>query len=180
MERLPAKKVLVVCSIALSIGISASVWPQVSERYPDMPWLTDAPVPDFSGVWVAVESGQGGNRAPLEFGHLLEIMHDESQMIVTRITPASSRVLTYRLDGLESRNETATVTGDIWIRLSRARWIAGAIVIETNTNTLNGSFSQLEAYFRDGNGRLNVMSLGPDIRSPHIMGSSTVVYEKQP
>ena len=166
MQSRCARTFVVSCVVCVAATFSIATWSQsrIASSL-GIPWLTDDPVPNFSGGWVSVE----GNRT-------IEIDQNENQFIAPG---PRGGMHVFALDGSESRNEIATASGDVWRTVSHARWVEGSIVIETTYITPNGSFDELIMYFRALDGRLNVSALGADIRSPQIMGIQTTEYEKQ-
>ena len=123
---------------------------------------------DFSGTWV------GGPNA-----QRLVIKQDATQLTVT---DGRGRVLVYRLDASESRNETTTVRGEKWTHVSHAKWVSSALVVTTTTRRAEGqSWDWMTIYRRDGQGNLLVTTLdavtdpGPFM----AMAMSTVEYKKE-
>ena len=136
--------------------------------------------PDFSGTWKAVERSTGGNLQPFDVDWMLEVEQDTSLISLTQSMASLEHRLIYRLDGSESRNETSSVTGELWTHVSRAEWLGGAIVIRTTTTRASGSsWEELITYSLDVDGRLTFTRLSRDIRSPNIMGTETIVWEKE-
>jgi hypothetical protein len=115
---------------------------------------------------------------PYDNGWTLIIEQDESALSVTEIIGDRENELTYLLDGSESRNEAVVSGGVVETYISHARWVAGALVIETTATRPTGSYTEMRMYYRDIRGRLNVSYLTSDIRSEEMMLIWTVAYEK--
>jgi hypothetical protein len=125
--------------------------------------------PSFTGTWVATTGTSE-----------LVIVQDVTQV---RVTDARGRVLTYRLDGSESRNETRTVVGEKWTHVSQARWVSSALVITTTTTREAGQrWDWLTIYRRDGEGGLQVTTLDAVTDpGPYLaMSLNTVGYKQKP
>jgi hypothetical protein len=122
----------------------------------------------FAGTWV-------GGPHPLR----LVIEQDATRMI---ITDERGRVLTYQLDGSESRNVTTTVRGEKWAHLSQARWVSSALVIMTTTTREAGQrWEWMTIYRRDREGNLHVTTLDAvlDPGPFNAMALSAAEYRKE-
>ena len=124
---------------------------------------------DLSGNWVGGPNGQR-----------LVIKQDAAQLTVT---DGRGRVLVYRLDASESRNETTTVTGEKWTHVSQAKWVSSALVVTTKTTRAAGqNWDWMTIYRRDGQGNLLVTTLDAVTDPGPFMAMSmlTVEYQKEP
>ena len=122
----------------------------------------------FAGIWTAA--------APNAQRLIIE-----QDATLLRITDSRNRVLTYRLDGSESRNQTTTVRGETWNHVSRARWVSSALVIITTTTREAGQqWDWMTIYRRDGQGNLLVTTLDAvlDPGPFQAMAMSTVEFKK--
>jgi hypothetical protein len=138
--------------------------------------------PNFTGKWVAVEPqaapansggpGGGGRRAPQPgFGPEFTVKQDAKTLTVTR--GDQGPVLTYNLDGSESKN-TMTRDGQQFDQLSTAKWEGNSLVIVTKLTFQGNTREQRRVLSMDG-GNLVI-----DQTTPGRNGTTTVkvAYKK--
>jgi hypothetical protein len=120
--------------------------------------------PDFSGSWT-VEHVTGDPRSrstggpPFFLGATVTIQHTGERLTVTQIAPLAHPVLTFRLDGLDSRNTLPNIhDGSFWQFVSRATWEYDTLVIDTT-----GAWETKMRWSITSSGRLLVQDWAPSI-----------------
>lgn len=143
--------------------------------------------PDFSGKWVAVDPqpappnnaaaggggprGGGGRGFQPGFGPEFTVKQDAKTLTITR--GGQAPVLTYKLDGSESKN-TMTRDGQQIDQISTAKWEGNTLVIVTQLTFQGNTREQRRVLSIDG-GNLVI-----DQTSPGRNGTTTakVAYKK--
>jgi hypothetical protein len=82
------------------------------------------PHPDLSGSWSAT-SPEGLAYSP--FGARFTVKQDASSITIT----TDRETVTYRVDDSKNTRTTQTVTGAMWTRVSRARFVTAALLVTT-------------------------------------------------
>jgi len=143
--------------------------------------------PDFSGKWVTVEPqpapannataggggprGGGGRGFQPGFGPEFTVKQDAKTLTITR--GGQAPVLTYKLDGSESKN-TMTRDGQQIEQISTAKWEGNTLVIVTQVNFQGNTREMRRVLAMDG-GNLVI-----DQTAPGRSGGATVkvAYKK--
>jgi hypothetical protein len=137
-----------------------------------------AQTPNFAGKWTLVPDSAGGGRGG--FGGLglgATITQDANTLTITRTTQAGEFTSTYKLDGSESKN-TLTMQGNAVEQLSKARWDAGKLTINTSMS-FNGNPVEVSMTMAlDPGGNLIVESTRPDFQGGGAPITTKMTYKK--
>jgi hypothetical protein len=125
--------------------------------------------PNLSGMWQSDSHDQA-----------LEIELREGELSITELRGLQHQ-LVYRLDGRESRNETRTITGEIWSHVSEARWVGSSILVitETTREETGGSWEWMNIYHLTGTNKLSVTHIDHVLGPNDVMNQSTTAYTRQ-
>jgi hypothetical protein len=142
-----------------------------------LPAIALAQTPNFAGKWTVVPdpAAQAGGFGGL--GQSAVIKQDAATLTVTRTTQMGEFTSVYKLDGTESKN-TLTVQGNAIEQLSKTKWEAGTLHVDTTMSFDGNPVNVTMAMSLDPSGNLVVVSTRPDFQGGGGPVTTKTIYKK--